>query len=207
MTAANQQSQQQEQVAQTAEQQVAVVLAPNPAFDAIVAAVTTNNRRIIDDETGEEIEVIGVGLVVQRKNEFAVPLFTDYGFNHLRSIYLEEDGKPHLDVYTIGGTLYEDEVPDLVDLQHHKLTVGTLVRTWIFGKPNGGCNPRLAPVEETKTTKKPAAGAKKADKKDDKKDKPKFNAPQRRGAGLGNAVPAKRVEQAQAPAGEQQQAA
>jgi hypothetical protein len=163
-------------------------------FEAMVRIVEENNRKVIDDQTGQEVEVIGLAHVVQLKQEFAAPLFKDCSINHLRGIYIEEDGKPHIDVYTIGGTLYEDEVETFVDLQHHKLSVGKVFQTWIFGMPNGGCNPRPAPVEEKK---KPDAkgAAKKSTKKDDKKkdEKPAFTAPQRRAMGLGNAAAPKVV--------------
>lgn len=161
----------------------------------IVAALEKNNLMAIDDETGQEVKLYGVGHLIKdnQRDEFAVPLFKNRNF-YLRSIYLDEEGKPHIDVYTTGGALYAAETPDLVDLQHHKVMYGTIFRTWIFGMKDGGCIPRPAPVPEKKNEKKEAKKeskpifanlfSKKDTKKSEKPVEPTYNAPARRHTGL-----------------------
>jgi len=117
----------------------------------IVIALEKNKLIAIDDESGQEVKLYGVGHLIKdnKRDEFAVPLFKDTSF-FLRSLYLGEDEKVHIDVYTTGGAIYAQETPDLVDLQHHKVMYGTIFQTWIFGLKDGGCVPRPAPVPESK---------------------------------------------------------
>lgn len=155
------------------------------AFIALAKKIESNNNIVIDDETGKEIKLYGIGHVIQHKAEHAVALFKDQDF-YLRGLYVsEEDDKVHLDYYTVGGAIYAEETPELVDLQHHPVMYGTLFQTYIFGLENGGCKPRPAP--EKKDEKKVEA-KKGDDKKKTKKDEPQaptYNAPQRRATGLG----------------------
>lgn len=175
------------------------------AFLALAAKIDATDGKVIDDETGEPIQLDGVGYLVQNREEFAVGLFKERTF-YLRSLYVDEDGLVHLDVTTTGGAIYEEETPDLVDLQHHKVMFGTLVRTYIFGLANGGCKPRPAPEPEVKA----AAPEKKDDKKDSKKKKaiePTYKPAPRRATGLsapGVSAAQRPPQQAQQQAPQQQ---
>jgi hypothetical protein len=178
------------------------------AITPIVEALEKNNQVAIDDETGQEVKLYGVGHLIKdnRREEFAVPLFKDQT-TYLRSLYLDDAGVPHIDVYTVGGTIYAQETPDLVDLQHHKVMYGTIFQTWIFGLKDGGCVPRPAP-EPKESAKKPASKEKSKpifsnlfSKKETKKEeeiKPTYTPPPRRNTGLSVGVPAAKGEVKQA---------
>lgn len=148
----------------------------NTAFVALAKQIEANQNIVIDDETGEEVKLDGIGHLIQNKQEHAVALFKDRDF-YLRGLYPADDGKVHLDVATTGGAIYQEETPDLVDLQHHKVTYGTIFQTWMFGLKDGGCVPRPAPeVEVKKDEKTKAANAKKEASKKDKKVEPSYNS-------------------------------
>lgn len=156
----------------------------NHAFVELAKQIEANNNIVIDDETGEELKLDGIGHLIQNKQEHAVALFKDRDF-YLRGLYPADDGKVHLDVATTGGAIYQEETPDLVDLQHHKVSYGTIFQTWMFGLPNGGCKPRPAPEVEKKDSKTKAANAKKeAAKKDEAKKQPTYNARQHHSTAL-----------------------
>jgi hypothetical protein len=145
----------------------------NNAFVQLAKQIEDNGNIVIDDETGEEIKLDGIGHLIQNKREHAVALFKDRDF-YLRGLYPADDGKVHLDIATTGGAIYQVETPDLVDLQHHKVSYGTLFQTWMFGLKDGGCNPRPAPEEQPKKEVKKDEGKDK--KKDDDKKQPSYNS-------------------------------
>lgn len=164
------------------------------AFLALAAKVEASEGKVIDDETGQPVQLDGVGYLVQNREEFAVGLFKDRDF-YLRSLYVDEDGIVHLDISTTGGAIYEAETPDLVDLQHHKVMFGTLVRTYIFGLENGGCNPRPAPAPEVKKAAEPKKDDdKKNSKKKEKEVTPTYKPAPRRATGLGSVPGASAVQ-------------
>lgn len=153
-------------------------------FLTLVQAIEQAKQVVIDDESGHAIKIYGVGHVMKPNGvEHAVALFKDE-HTILRSLYVEEDGKVHLDSWTVGGVIYPAETPELLDLQHHPLMGGVLFQTYIFGHANGGCTPRPAPEKRAK----PKADDKKADKKDKKEPVKLVPQPTMRSRGLGKPV-------------------